>query len=304
MKFPLRGRPKVWLPLLVLPLLLLSLPVMVVAGTDEGGAGLTPGAIGALVLLGTFLVIVAVQVGRMIVGVDPDVTVIAAQLTTEPDQQRLVARWMLRARRARNIGGLCGLTVWVLGTQLHGDVLLCGVGGIALGAMLAELHTVRPRRGPRTATLDPRALGDYLMDHDRDRMAGVAVAGAALAVVAIVVDRSGPAAVYGAAAFVVIGAAHAVQRRVASRPRPATTDELRRADDLARELAIGRGLARPATYFGLALLASGAFELDPERAGLGAVIGVAAWIYALYLWWSNRRLGLDFLLERHEPALA
>ncbi len=34
------------------------------------------------------------------------------------------------------------------------------------------------------------------------------------------------------------------------------------------------------------------------------LVGAAAWIYALVLWWSNRRLGLDFLLEQHRPALA
>jgi hypothetical protein len=31
---------------------------------------------------------------------------------------------------------------------------------------------------------------------------------------------------------------------------------------------------------------------------------VATWLYALYLWWSNRRLGLDHLLDRPDPALA
>jgi hypothetical protein len=301
MKLPFKGRPKIWLPLV----LLVALPVILVVRTGEGGpGGVTPAAMVVLVLLGVLLVIVVVQAGFMFVGVDPDVPAIAARLTSEPDQQQLVARWMMRARRARNIGGLCGLTVWVLGTQLHGDVLLCGVGGIALGAMLAELHTVRPQRGPRTATLDPRALGDYLMDQDRNRMAGVAVAGAALTIVAVGLDGSRQATVCGIAVIVVIGVAHAVQRWVASRPRPATTEALRRADDLARELAIGRGLARPATYFGVALFARGAFELDPDAAGLGVVVGVAAWLYALYLWWNNRRLGLDFLLDARQPVPA
>jgi hypothetical protein len=94
----------------------------------------------------------------------------------------------------------------------------------------------------------------------------------------------------------VLGAARVAQQRVATRPRPAVSDKLRRADDLARELAIGRGLARPATFFALALVARGCISLTPAIGGLGRVLGGAAWLYALYLWWHNRRLGLDFLL--------
>jgi hypothetical protein len=301
MSFRPLGRPKIWLPALVL----VALPVMlVVRSTDGGTTGITPGALVALTLLSVLLVIVIVQATRILIGVDPDVPMLAAQLAPDHDQQRLLERWMLRARRSRNIGGICGMVVWVLGTRLEGDVLLCGVGGIALGAMLAELHTVRPSRGPRTATLDVRALGAYLMDQDRNRMLAAAVAGASLTAVAIGVDGFGLAAWCGAGALAVLGLANVVQRRVASRPRPATTESLRRADDLARELAIGRGLARPATYFAIALFARGCFLISPDTAGLGGVIGVAAWIYALFLWWSNRRLGLDFLLERREPVPA
>jgi hypothetical protein len=291
------GRPKVWLPVL----LLVAFPVMlVVRSTDGGSSAITPMAWVALTLLAILAVVVIFEAGRMFAGVDPDVPALASRLARDHDQQRLLGRWMRRARRARNIGGICGMVVWLLGTQLHGDVLLCGVGGIALGAMFAELHTVRPQRGPRTATLDVRALDAYLMDQDRNRMLAAAGGAVALTAVAIGLDGFGPSALCGLGALAVLGGAHLVQRRVASRPRPAITASLRHADDLARELAIGRGLARPATYFAIALFARGCFELDPETAGLGVVIGVAAWIYALFLWWSNRRLGLDFLLDQPE----
>ena len=194
--------------------------------------------------------------------------------------------------------------VWVLGTSLQGDLLLCGVGGIALGAMLAELHVVRPQRGPRTATLDVRALGAYLTDKDRNRMLAVGAAALVLVAAAVAADGIGTVVWPGVAALLVLGAAHLVQRRVASRPRPAIAASLRHADDLARELAIGRGLAQPATYFALALVARGAFLLRPELGDVTVLVGVAAWVCALVMWWSNRRLGLDFLLEQRRPALA
>jgi hypothetical protein len=83
------------------------------------------------------------------------------------------------------------------------------------------------------------------------------------------------------------------------------SDKLTRADDLARELAIGRGLARPATFFALALVARGCFSLEPAIGDLARLLGGAAWVYAVYLWWHNRRLGLDFLLtETRDPVLS
>ena len=213
---------------------------------------------------------------------------------------------MLRARRARNIGGICGVVVWVLGTSLQGDLLLCGVGGIALGAMLAELHVVRPTT--RSTHGDARRASARRLP-DRTRTATGCSRSArrrlALAAAAIAVDGFGTRGVVRAwLPCVVLGAAHLVQRRVASRPRPAIAASLRHADDLARELAIGRGLAQPATYFALALVARGAFLLRPELGDVTVLVGVAAWICALVMWWSNRRLGLDFLLEQRRPALA
>jgi len=297
----LRRRPKVWVP----ALLLMVLPaVMLVRVSDEGGSGVGPGTYVVLALVLIVVAFTLVQVARMFAGVDPEVPQLAQHLAADADQQRLLTRWMVRARRARNIGGICGVIVWVLGTSLQGDLLLCGVGGIALGAMFAELHVVRRQKGPRTATLDVRSVADYLTDGDRNRMLAVAGAGLVMAATAVAVDGSGVAVWSGLAALFVLGAAHLVQRRVASRPRPAIAASLRHADDLARRLAIGRGLAQPATYFGLALLARSAFALRPEVGDVAVLLGVAAWISALVLWWSNRRLGLDFLLATRVPALA
>jgi hypothetical protein len=183
--------------------------------------------------------------------------------------------------------------MWIVGTSGRGDLLLLGTGGIAIGAMLAELHHVRPRKGPRTAGLRVRSVDDYLMSQDARRMIIVSLLAGAVVIVG---------------AVVALGTARLAQVRVATRPRPALSESLTRADDLARELAIGRGLARPATYFALALIARGCYSLmgvGGVIGNLGRVCGGAAWLYALYLWWHNRRLGLDFLLIANaEPILA
>jgi hypothetical protein len=238
----------------------------------------------------------------MLAGDDPDVPQLAARLASDADQRLLLERWMRRARWARTVGGICGVLVWMLGTRTEGDLLMCGVGGIALGAMLAEIHHVAPPRGTRTASLDVRSIDDYLMTADRRRMVAVGTLSVAALAIGVIVGEAATAW-SGVAGLGVLLAARLVQWRVASRPRPAVADRIRRADDLARELAIGRGLARPATYFGLAVLARGAFVLS-QRLWPFVLVGIACWVYAVYLWWSNRRLGLDFVLERERMLAA
>ncbi len=204
---------------------------------------------------------------------------------------------------ARFVGGFAGVIAWIFGTQARGDLLVLGCGGIAAGAFIAELHHLRRPSGPRTARLDRRTVGDYLMIADARRMAGVVAVAGVLAIVGLLKSR-GHVVAWGIAAAVVIGLAHLGQRRVAGRARPAVSEKLTAADDLVRELAIGRGLARPATYLGLAMVANAAYALQPTGNGWGA-IGFVARGYALYLWWHNRRLGLDFLLtSARQPLLA
>jgi hypothetical protein len=107
------------------------------------------------------------------------------------------------------------------------------------------------------------------------------------------------------AAVVVLGLFRLAQWRVATRARPALSPSLTRADDFVRELAIGRGLARPATFLALALVARAGFALRPTIDVLGSVIGIVAWCYAVVLWWHNRRLGLDYLRdELRQPILS
>jgi hypothetical protein len=292
-------------PALVIPgiVVAVGLPLMLLVRSEDAG-GRTSGGTIVLGALAVLLVLAVVQVARMLAGVDPEVPHLAEGLAEDPEQRRLLARWISRARWARDIGVLCGLIGWVLGTQMQGDILVWGVGGIALGAMAAEMHHVRPSRGTRTASLDVRSVDDYLPEPERRRMISVGIVALVVIVAGFALDDVRGAAWAGLAALAVLAAARLVQGRVATRPRPAIPETLRRADDLARSLAIGAGLARPATFFALALIARGAWLLVPAVGDVGGLLGVITWLYALRLWWTNRGLGLDYLRIEPERVLA
>ncbi|MCP3909754.1 MAG: hypothetical protein GY745_02905 [Actinomycetia bacterium] len=263
-----------------------------------GDEGLTAPQLGVLAVLVVLLLIGATLIGARLAGVDPEAQLIANRLMTNSEQRRLMTRWLQRTRWARNVGGYAGLTWWLFGTSLRGDLLLCGFGGIALGSMAAQLHHVRRRPGPRTASLERRSVSDYLNLAVRRRMIGVAVASAVLAAAGLVLPDAQRAFRWGLTALVVVALAHAVQWRVATRPRPALAADLTEADDLARGLAIGRGLAQPAVYCALVMFAHGAGGLEPSLGWLAVLIGMAAWLYALAAWWGNRRLGLDRIIDQ------
>lgn len=254
---------------------------------------------GFLTLLG---VVVVLNIVFQLAGVDPQATEIAERLAAEEDQRRLLTRWLERARWARFVGGLAGVLAWGLATRTDGNFWVWGFGGIAAGALAAELHHFRRPSGPRTAGLDVRTVDNYLWGLTARHMVGAAAAGLVIAALGVAVDE--PHAVWaGAAAAGVVGAAHLAQRRVASRPRPALPDRLRAADDLARELAIDRNLGWPSVYTALSLVAVGASALSEELLAV-ALVGMALQFYAIGLWWRNRRLGLDWLLhERRDPVL-
>jgi hypothetical protein len=261
--------------------------------------------IATLVVMAALISLFVLSLALQLAGLDADAAAIADHLAVDPEQRRLLTRWLSRARWARFVGGMSGCVICVLGTRGQSDLLLLGTGGLAVGAMLAELHHVRPRKARRTAGLRVRSVRDYLMHQDARRMVIVGLFACALVVMGIVNSNSRAAVWWGSSALAVLGLARLAQERVASRPRPALSEALTKADDLARELAIGRGLARPATYFALALIARGCYSLVGEVGDLGRTFGGAAWLYAAYLWWHNRRLGLDFLLTASgAPVLA
>ncbi len=257
-----------------------------------------------LLLVALAVAVLLARIGVMLAGIDPDAERIAQHLAVAPDQQRLLTRWLGRTRWARNMAGLAGITWWIFGTSAHGDLLLYGVGGVAVGSMAAQLHHVRRPMGPRTASLARRSVEQYLPAPWRRRMLVVTGLGLVTIAGSMTVNHAGDALGWGIAALAIMTGAHIMQRRVAGRARPALATGLTSADDLARSLAIGRGLAQPATYFGLALIAHGAVHFEDSLGVVATALSAAAWLYALSSWWQNRRLGLDSLLDQPLPAAA
>jgi len=258
-----------------------------------------------LAILLTVVLFVVLSLVLQLAGVDSEAPAIAQHLASEPQQQRLLQRWLERARWARFVGGFAGLLLWFFGTMLNGDILVWGTGGIAIGAVLAEMHHIRRTSGPRTARVEARRVGDYLPERDARWMIGVGAVAVVAAATGVWTADTRAATWWALGACAALGLARLAQHRVATRARPAVTKALTRADDLARELAIGRGLARPATFFALALVARACFALEPMIGDLSQVLGVAAWIIAFILWWQNRRLGLDSLTRgQQSPELA
>jgi hypothetical protein len=280
-----------------------TLGALLVTARTNGTDRWTAGRIVAVVLFGALAVFVLVVLLRHLAGIDNEATDIAAGLATDPEQQRLLARWLQRARWARWVGGFCGLLAWMLATNGKGDVLVFGTAGIALGAVAAELHHLRRARGPRTARLEVRTVDDYLLPYDAGQMTLVALVALVFGVATVWSTRTRPATWWALAAVAVIALTRLAQWRVATRARPALSASLTRADDLVRELAIGRGLARPATFLSVALLARAGFTLGSTQSLFGALFGVVAWCYAYTLWWHNRRLGLDFMVDEHRPPI-
>jgi hypothetical protein len=252
------------------------------------------------VVLGVVLLLTVVIVARtavLLAGVDPEADRIAGRLVHGTDQQRLLSRWLQRTRWARNVGGLAGLAWWLFGTSASGDLLLLGVGGLAIGSIAAQLHHVGAAGGRRTASLDRRSVAGYLRPGWRWRLMAVALGAVLLGLTGLAYGNR-EAALFGLVAVGVVGVTHLVQRRVAGRRRPALSASLQAADDLARELAIDRGLAQPAFYFALVLIAHGAYGLADDIGGVAIVVSIGAWFYALWAWLRNRRLGLDFLMAQ------
>lgn len=238
----------------------------------------------------------------------------------------LVSRFIDRSMRFRRSGALAGLVVLVAVVLVRAatsdavvrfDLLTLasiGLGGSIVGSIAAEGFRLRRPTGPRTATLEVRSALDYA-DPVSDRREG-AIAG--LAVIGIVGSLAAGAAevravLLGLGVAVLAGIRRWAIRRIALRPRPPLTEDLRQADDALRRLAASVGLSRPMVALA-ALLVAAQWGAVSTGAALGRpgtatdVIRVAAWIgsvaaflVALRWWWVNRSFGL---LANHPAAPA
>jgi len=194
------------------------------------------------------------------------------ELTAE--NRSLVARYLRRARLFRTWGGAAGAILpSLIEYALDGRVQVLGFGtdgnnaplafgsifvGYLAGALLAEVTTVRPARGPRrVASLERRELDSYLPGRVVLAQRAVAVAGAigtiAVAVVPFPAATSNPSGGELVAIAVLIVALAAgletAERWIVRRPRPFVEPALVAADDALRAQSI-----RAAAGAGLALL--------------------------------------------------
>lgn len=297
-------------PLLIVAIglgLLFIVPASVAYGQD-GSTGPSIAmvlATTAAAILGAFALFV---LGRNLAGHDPDAGLIAARMSGDEPSRLLLTRWLQRVRWRRWLGGFLGVLLGLL-LSANGtgpDLLLLGFGGIMLGSLSAELHHWRPAggQGPRAAELGRRRLVDYTVRIEQQAMAALALITLGVLVLDLVHGRvagegkgePGGAWPWSVAVLAVLAAVVAMQWRIVTRRRPALPAELRRADDLARRLAVSRGVTRPGLVVALAVLAEAL-----SRVGMGGFAAVA-WLGAVGLWLFSRRLGLDWLLDE-PPAV-
>lgn len=291
-------------PLVIITLglgVLLIVPASVAYGDDGGGTASLASvlALVAATLLGGFFLFV---LGRNLAGHDPDAGRIAARLSADEPSRLLLTRWLQRMRWRRWLGGFLGVLFGLLlSPASQPDLLILGFAGIMLGSLSAELHHWRPAggSGPRAAELGRRRLADYTVRREQWTLAGLGLVAAAVAGIDLSVGRlagegdsePGGAWPWSVSILVVLAVVLAMQWRIVTRRRPALPAELRLADDLARRLAVSRGVTRPGLVLALALLGE---ALD--RVG-APVVGGLAWLASVGLWLFSRRLGLDGLLD-------
>ncbi len=234
-------------------------------------------------------------------GADPNAEVIARRLTTGHLEQELVTRWLQRSRWSRNVGGITGFLAGLLlliSENPIGMAVTGGIAGIAVGSLLAESHLLstdeRSADQRRVVDLRPRRPSDYWQPKRQLLLILVGLAAASVATAEIIGDDTiEVSSRWSTAAAATVAAAMIFQWRIANRRRPALPESLRSADDLIRHLAITRGVADPALMCSLVFLAK---ATHPGHATVSALL----WLAALRVFWTNRRLGLDWLMD--QPA--
>ncbi|HXJ62715.1 MAG TPA: hypothetical protein VNN79_03075 [Actinomycetota bacterium] len=220
----------------------------------------------------------------------------------------LVTRYLRRTRSFRAIGGAIGWLIsmtWVAVTRrpfpLGGDALALAIAGYLLGAVAAEATFLRPpqrRAGPRTASLIPRELGDYVGSFAVQALRLLPLATVGLAVVYAVVPKDPLRTVDPSVAFVVVVSAalvvfsvalEAILRSIVARAQPAEDEALVTADDAIRSASIhalsGAGIGMLLVGVGWATVSVGTVassellqSMLPWFGVLAFAGGVAGWI--------------------------
>lgn len=194
---------------------------------------------------------------------------LVADVPVTPQTRALLVRWRQRATFARRsfavpaavgaaAAGLVLRQELAVGVGAHpawSDPLLAGMVAAFLGAIVAEVHHLRPTAGgPRSAQLRPRDLAPMLPPYSRVRLGLLAVLAASSSLAAATAtDVRVPW--LGVSALALAALVPLIQRGIALRRQPPGPAPLRAADVAVRHLAVR----------------------SVDRAGAGAILLLAAW---------------------------
>ncbi len=108
-----------WRGITTVSVLMLAVAAIVPVRTNDGNRTSSADVwlVLTLAVLLTVLFYVLLSLGLQLAGMDGDAPQIAQHLAADPDQQRLLQRWLERARWARFVGGFAGVVAWFFGTQ-------------------------------------------------------------------------------------------------------------------------------------------------------------------------------------------
>jgi hypothetical protein len=234
-----------------------------------------------------------------------------------PATTPLLVPYLERTRRYRSLGGAAG---WMLGLLLplsavsDAGSLGTGIAGYLAGALLAELRTAAsPPPGPRSASLRPRRVADYVSP--TARLAPPLLAAGALAVLAAWAaypQAEGPGGAATAALTLGVAALAALltvaRRWIAARPRRVVEPGLVTADDAIRASSMQTISGAGSALLCLALsLALQGVDRGAAPAPLGPLLSFAAAalpLLALLCWTGLRHWGRPVRRPREAPAPA
>lgn len=229
---------------------------------------------------------------------------IAAATTTTPAGRALVERFVGRSRRFRTVGGIVGIAVSLVVVSIRTDStdvtigFLPALAGAVIGSIVAESFRIRRTRGPRSASLEPRADSDY-GDEVADRREMIVGGAWLLATGMGILQVDATTLGLGLIVAAITAVRRWAQRRIALRGRPALDPDLSRADDEVRRMAVRHGIARPSVTLMTLLVAGQTAALQvhhPEASGMRNLLGIVSLVLtgtALVWWWTNRNFGFS-----------
>lgn len=208
-------------------------------------------ALPVVVLVLAAVVFVRYRATRHVTNADVAWLVGAEPGSSVPDDEAdVVARYLVRHRRHRFVGGLLGVSfAVVVGMRWYqsvgfgvdqrsplADVLFCGVAGVLVGALFAETYRLRPAPGARTASLEPHPNAPHAA---MVWTARVVLAIALLAGLVLLLIGLGAAALTSAVAgALLIGVAELTRRGIVDRRRPVRTERVEQLDQRLRVFAV------------------------------------------------------------------